>query len=154
MDHFLSDDRHSLVAGAVVTSADGHTEREAAKAMINDARQALDAPDISLTLGADKGYDAQEFFKSLQEINVAPGVARHTLGRNSAVPEAVAESAGYGVSQQKRKLIMQGFGWDKTVGGIARLVVRGLKKVDQVFVLAMAGNNLTRMRLLGQIRVQ
>ena len=31
---------------------------------------------------------------------------------------------------------------------------RGLKKGDPVFVLAMAGYNLTRMRTLGQIRKQ
>jgi hypothetical protein len=33
-------------------------------------------------------------------------------------------------------------------------MVRGLKKVDQLFVLTMTGYNLTRMRTLGQIRVQ
>jgi hypothetical protein len=32
------------------------------------------------------------------------------------------------------------------------VMVRGLKKVDQLFVLTMAAYNLTRMRTLGQIR--
>lgn len=41
MGHTLSDNRHGLVANAVVTQADGYAEREAAKAMVNDARQAL-----------------------------------------------------------------------------------------------------------------
>ncbi|MGF6776151.1 hypothetical protein P3T21_001338 [Paraburkholderia sp. GAS334] len=44
MGHTLSDNRHGLVANAVVTIADDYAEREAAKAMINDARQALDDP--------------------------------------------------------------------------------------------------------------
>lgn len=57
---------------------------------------------------------------------------------------AVARSAGYAVSQQKRKLIEQGFGWAKTVGNIRQVMVRGLKKVEQMFVLTMAGYNLTR----------
>ena len=38
---------------------------------------------------------------------------------------------------------------------IARLLtVRGLQRVDQMFVLTMAAYNLTRMRTLGQIRLQ
>ena len=32
--------------------------------------------------------------------------------------------------------------------------MRGLKRVDQLFVLAMAAYNLVRMRTLGQIRLQ
>ena len=73
---------------------------------------------------------------------------------SSAVPDAIAQAAGYAVSQQKRKLIEQGFGWAKTVEPIRQVMVRGLKKVDQLFVLTMAAYNLTRMRTLEQIRLQ
>ena len=118
------------------------------------ARQAADHPQATITLGADKGYDAQEFIDALQEMNIVPHVAQNTSGRRSAVPDAIAASAGYAVSQQKRKLIEQGFGWAKTVGGIRQVMVRGLAKVDQRFVLTMAAYNLTRMRTLGQVRPQ
>jgi transposase len=154
MGHTLSDNRHGLVANAVVTIADGHAEREAAKIMINDARQALDDPAREITLGADKGYDAQEFVEACVDMKVAPHVAQNKSGRHSAVPDAIAQSAGYAISQQKRKLIEQGFGWAKTVGGMRQVMVRGLKKVDQMFVLTMAAYNLVRMRTLGQIRTQ
>ena len=155
MGHTLTDNRHGLVVSAVVTQADGYAEREAAKAMINDARQALpgDEP-ITITLGADKGYDAKEFIDSLQKMNVLPHVAQNKSGRQSAVPQAIADSEGYAISQQKRKLIEQGFGWAKTVGHMRQVLVRGIKKVDQMFVLTMAAYNLTRLRSLGQIRVQ
>jgi hypothetical protein len=86
------------------------------------------------------------------DMNVTPHVAQNNSGRHSAVPEAIAQSAGYAVSQQKRKLIEQGFGWAKTVGRMRQVMVRGLKKVDQMFVLTMAAYNLVRMRTLGQIR--
>ena len=43
--------------------ADGFAEREAAKAMIRDACQAIASPDTEVTLGADKGYDAAEFIR-------------------------------------------------------------------------------------------
>ncbi|MBT9519191.1 MAG: IS5 family transposase [Methyloversatilis discipulorum] len=152
MGHTLSDNRHGLIANAVVTTADGYAEREAAKVMINDARQALGDPEREITLGADKGYDAQEFIDTCIELGVMPHVAQNKSGRKSAVPDAIAQSEGYALSQRKRKLIEQGFGWAKTVGGIRQVMVRGLKRVDQMFVLNMAAFNLVRMRTLGQVR--
>jgi hypothetical protein len=81
-------------------------------------------------------------------------VAQNTSGRKSAVPDEIAATVGYEISQQKRKLLEQGFGWAKVVGQMAQVMVRGLEKVDQMFVLTMAAYNLTRMRTLGQIRLQ
>lgn len=153
MGHTLSDNRHGLIASAIVTIADGHAEREAAKTMIHDARQVV-GDEREITLGADKGYDAKEFIEALQEMNVVPHVAQNKSGRRSAVPDGIAGSDGYAISQQKRKLIEQGFGWAKAIGPIRQVMVRGLKKVDQLFVLTMAAYNLTRMRTLGQIRLQ
>jgi transposase, IS4 family len=154
MGHTLIDNRHGLVANVMVTTADGHAEREAAKAMINDARQAASNPQAEITLGADKGYDAKEFIDACIAMNVVPHVAQNTTNRRSAVPETVAATPGYAISIQKRKLIEQGFGWAKTVGGMRQVMVRGIEKVDQMFVLTMAAFNLTRMRSLGQIRPQ
>ena len=52
------------------------------------------------------------------------------------------------------KRIKQGFGWAKMIGSIRQVMVRGLQKVDQLFVLNMVAYNLTRMRTLGQVRLQ
>ena len=154
MGHTLSDNRHGLIACALVTTADGYAEREAAKVTIHDAVQVKGDPQLEITLGADKGYDAKEFIDALQEMNVTPNVAQNTSGRKSAVPDTIAGTVGYGISQQKRKLIEQGFGWAKAVGNIRQVMVRGIERVDQMFVLTMAAYNLTRMRTLGQIRLQ
>ena len=154
MGHTLTDNRHGLIANALVTIADGHAEREAAKVMVGDARQVKGDPQTEITLGADKGYDAKEFIDALAQMKVTPHVAQNTSGRKSAVPDAIAGTIGYSISQQKRKLIEQGFGWAKTVGNIRQVVVRGIERVDQMFVLTMAAYNLTRMRTLGQIRLQ
>lgn len=153
MGHTLSDNRHGLIANAVVTTADGYAEREAAKTMIADAQQAANE-EAEITLGADKGYDAAEFIEALTKLEVQPHVAQNTANRKSAVPDSVSDSAGYAVSQQKRKLIEQGFGWAKLIGPIRQVMVRGLEKVDQLFVLTMTAYNLTRMRTLGQVRLQ
>jgi hypothetical protein len=52
---------------------------------------------------------------------------------------------GYVVSQQKRKRIEESFGWGKTIGGLARPMLRGVKKLGSKFTLAMAGYNLIRL---------
>ena len=81
MGHTLSDNRHGLIASALVTQTDGYAEREAAKAMIHDARQVLTDEQSAITLGADKGYDAKEFFDACIEMKVNPRVAQNTSGQ-------------------------------------------------------------------------
>ena len=152
MGHTLMENRNGLVVGAMVTQATGYAEREAAKLMIQEVRATN--PEGDITLGADKGYDASEFIQTLQDIQVAPHVAQNKAGRASAVPDELATSEGYAVSQQKRKRIEQSFGWGKLIGPIRQVMVRGIKNVGQVFVMTMAAYNLVRMRTLGQVRLQ
>ena len=52
---------------------------------------------------------------------------------------------GYAVSQQKRKRIEEPFGWGKTIGGLARPMLRGVKKLSFKFTLTMASYNLIRL---------
>ena len=124
MGHALIENRNGLVVNAMVTQADGYAVREAAKAMIADARQ------------------------------VTPHVAQNQPGRSSAVPDEIAASAGYALSQQRRKLIRQGLGWAKFIVPIHHVMVRGIKKVGQRFMLTMAAYNLLLMRTPGQIRLE
>ncbi|KWT64843.1 Transposase DDE domain protein (plasmid) [Variovorax sp. WDL1] len=152
MRHTLTNNRHGLVVNAMVTQADGFAEREAAKAMIWDARQATGSAEAEVTLGADKGYGAGEIIEALKDMKVTAHVAQNKSGRRLAVADEIAQSEGYAISQRKRKLIEQGFGWAKFVGPIRQVMVRGIKKVDQSFVLTMAAYNLVRMRTLAEIR--
>ena len=93
MGHTLSDNRHGLIASAVITTADGFAEREAAKVMIADAKQVAHEK-AQITLGADKGYDATEFIDVLTQMMVLPHVAQNTSGRSSAVPDHIAATDG------------------------------------------------------------
>ena len=101
--HTLMENRNGLIVDAVVTQVDGYAERVPAKTMIGKVRQAN--PEAAITLGADKGYDAAEFIVELRRLKVAPHVAKNTSGRSSAVPDEIAQSAGYGISMQCRKRI-------------------------------------------------
>ena len=94
MGYTRMDNRHGLVANAMVTHADSYAEREAAKTMIKEARQVVANPETEVTLGADKGYDAAELSEELQRLKVKPDVAQNTSGRSSAVPAEIAASEG------------------------------------------------------------
>ena len=150
MGHTLSDNRHGLIASALVTTADGHAEREAAKLMIYEAAQVRGDPETEINLVADKAYDARKFIDALTSMKATPHVVQNISGRRPAVPDASAATFGYGISQQK-KFIEQGFDWAKAVGNIRQVMVGGLKRVDQACRLPMATYNLTGMRTVGHI---
>ena len=60
--------RHGLIVDGCVTQANGHAERTAALAMIE---KHAGRPN-RIALGADKGYDAQDFVNELRSMNVTP----------------------------------------------------------------------------------
>lgn len=64
MGHGLMENRHGLLVDACLTHADGHAERVAALHMIEPR---ADRP-RAITLGADKGYDAEDFINELRSI--------------------------------------------------------------------------------------
>lgn len=135
--------RSGLLVHATVTPADGHGERAAAREMITAV-----AHGRRVTLAADKGYDTQDFIADLRALHVTPHVAAHTTGRRSAIDGRTTRHPGYAVSQRKRKLVEQGFGWMKTVGGLRKLRHRGQRLVTWVFTFTAAAYNIVRLRRL------
>ena len=110
--HVMTENRNGLIVDVELTTAHGRAERDAALAM---AERSLTP---GATLGADKGYDAKHFVEGLCELGVVPHVARRA--KHSAIPEEVAQTPGYEVSQRRRKMVEESFGWLKTVGGRAQ----------------------------------
>jgi transposase len=137
--HVLLDNRHGLVANVCVTAATGTAEREAALLMLAAA-----AP--GGTVGGDKGFDVRSFVTGVRALGITPHVARKVTG--SAIDGRTTRHVGYAVSQRKRKLIEQVFGWMKTVGGLRKLRHRGGERVDWVLTFAAAAYNLVRLRTL------
>ena len=72
MGHALMENRNGLVVDACLTEANGHAERIAALHMIEPR---ADRP-RPITLGADKGYDAEDFVNELRSMNATPHVAQ------------------------------------------------------------------------------
>ena len=137
--HVLLDNRHGLVANVCVTAATGTAEREAALLL-------LGALPHGSTVGGDKGFDVPSFVEGVRDLDITPHVAQKVKG--SAIDGRTTRHAGYAISQQKRKLIEQVFGWLKTVGGLRKLRHRGGERVDWVMTFAAAAYNLVRLRTL------
>jgi transposase len=145
MGHALTENRHGLVVGTTATLATGTAEREAALAML-DARLHCSAsvPCVArVTCGADKGYDVAQFVGDLRARKVTPHVAQKMKG--SAIDGRTTRHDGYAVSQRRRKLVEEPFGWGKTIGGLARPMLKGVARIGFKFTFTMAGYNLVRL---------
>ena len=144
MGHAMTENRHGFVVATELTHADGTAERRAALAMIE---RASPGSTRRITIGADKGYDDRGFVAKLRQMCVTPHVAAKS--RRSAIDARTTRHAGYATCQKKRKLVEEPFGWGKTVGPIAKTMLRGLNRVGAQFTLTMAAYNLARLpRLL------
>jgi transposase len=139
--HVLMENRHGLVVESCLTQASGIAERETALAM------ATNLP-AGATLGADKGYDTAGFVAGLRALGVTPHVAQNTTRRRSAIDDRTTRHGGYAVSQQKRKLVEEIFGWAKTVALFRKTRHRGVRRVGWMFTFALAVYNLVRIRTL------
>jgi transposase len=143
LGHVLLEHRSGLIVDAMVTPADGHGERDAALVML-ERRPGRHR----ITVAADKGYDMRDFVTNLRAMTVTPHVAQHTTRRRSTIDARTTRHPGYAISQQKRKLVEQSFGWMKTVGGLRKLRHRGGPLVDWIFTFTAAAYNIVRMRRL------
>jgi transposase len=137
--HVLLDNRHGLVANVCTTAATGTAEREAALLL-------LGALPHGTTVGGDKGYDVASFVAAVRVLGLTPHIA--SKDRGSALDGRTTRHPGYAVSQQRRKLIEQVFGWMKTVGGLRKLRHRGGERVDWIVTFTAAAYNLIRLRTL------
>jgi transposase len=141
MGHGLMENRHGLLVDACLTFADGHAERVAALHMIEPL---ADRP-RRITLGADKGYDTEDFVNELRSMKVTPHVAQNISGRRSAIDGRTTRHGGYVASQRIRKRIEEAFGWLKTVAGQDKTKFRGRDRVGWAFTFAAAAYNLVRL---------
>lgn len=140
----LIENRHGLVIDTELLQCNGTAERDAAMVMA----ERLEGME-RVTIGADKGYDTQEFVKEMRGMNVTPHVAQNEKRRGgSAIDQRTTRHSGYQISQQKRKRIEEVFGWLKTVGMLRKTRHRGVFKVGWVFTFAATAYNLVRMRNL------
>jgi transposase len=144
MGHALMENRNGLVVDARVTHATGKAEEEAAESMASAIKGKHRA-----TLAGDKGYDSNELLRELRDMGITPHIAANTHERRtSSIDQRTTRHEGYQVSQKKRKLVEQIFGWCKTVGCLRKLKHRGMELVHSITMLNLTAYNLIRIRNL------
>ena len=142
LGHALVENRNGLIAAAMATQADGYAERDAALLML-DERQKNSSRRI--TVGADKAYDTQDFIATARALRVTAHVQKNEKGRRSNLDRRTTRHAGYALSLSRRWLVEKTFGWLKQTGPLAQVKLRGLAKVDWIFVFSCAAHNLLRL---------
>jgi transposase len=150
LGHTLVENRSGLIVGTYLTEADGYAERDAALLMAYEKRKQTRK---SITLGADKAYDTQDFVKALREMNITPHVAQNTRNRSSAIDERTTRHTSYQISQAKRYWVEKPFGWMKTVGPLRKVKLRGRDKLWWLFTFTAAAFNLWRIPKLQAAQV-
>ena len=144
LGHLLIENRHGLIVDAMATHADGTAERDAAMLMLHECGNGT--PWRRRTVGADKNYDTHDFVEVTRGLNVTPHVTQNVGRRGGSTIDArTTRHDGYQMSQACRPRIEPAFGWLKTIAWIRKVKLRGLPKVDWLFVFASAAFNLLRL---------
>ena len=144
LGHALMENRNGLVVDVRVTHAEGKAEEKAAASMLSAVKGKH-----RITLGGDKGYDSDEFLFGLRDMAITPHIAKNDHERRtSSIDQRTLRHDGYHVSQRKRKLVEQIFGWGKTVGCLRKVKHRGLELVQSITTMNLTAYNLIRIRNL------
>ena len=150
--HVLAENRHGLCLDIRVAAADGYAERALAKTMLRRFRRRHGVK--PKTLGADAGYAAGEFLRSVEEdLKIKPHVPMAAERVRARGPEGDArrrmlrrmQTLGYQISQRVRKKVEQVFGWLKQPGGLRKVRHGGRWKIQQVAYVWGAAYNLLRL---------
>ncbi|NJK42602.1 MAG: IS5 family transposase [Aquincola sp.] len=140
--HALMDNRHGLMTDLTLTPSVGVSEPEAALQLITRQRRKHLRP---ASVGADKGFHTQAFVTGLRTKQIRPHVACITNRTTAGLDGRTVRSRAYRASQIVRKRIEQFFGWGKTVGGLRKTRLRGIRRNAQLLYLTGAAYNLLRI---------
>jgi IS5 family transposase len=149
------DNKTRVALDVETTRAEGSAEIEAGLTMLTrlKRRQQL----TPRTVGADKGYFATRYLDSLRRRRIKPHVAcpQQPIKKKAKALREWAKrktrSAGYAVSQRKRKLIEELFGESKDLMGLRRMRLRTLERVQEQPLMTALAQNLKRLVKLRQI---
>lgn len=140
--HLMTENRHGLVVEMELNQAGGKSEIKGAKKMI---RRYLKINPRMSSVGADKGYHTKKFVKFLRRKDLRPHIATIDGREVAGLDARTTRTEGYRISQIKRKLVEEGFGWLKTAGGFRKSRFVGRLKNEFYALLAGSAFNLVRI---------
>ncbi len=142
--HALMENRNGMCLDMRVSSA-LETETVAATYLLErQARKHLHP----ISVGADKGYCTKGFVAFLRRKGIRPHIAQMASRHTPGLDARTTRHASYWVSQKKRKRVEEIFGWMKAYGGLRRMRMRGIARVQLHAHLVGAAYNLLRLSRL------
>jgi IS5 family transposase len=138
MGHILIENRNGMIVDATLTTAGTSKEWDAGLELLEKQSKRS-----GRTVAADKNYDTKRFVKGCREQRITA----HVAAKNSrgCVDGRTTGTAGYKISQIKRKRVEEPFGWMKTVGNLRKSAYRGLTKNLTLMLMNSSAFNITRM---------
>lgn len=141
LGHVLVEHRNGLVVEAELSQATGRAEREVALRLVDR----LPEGGRGATLAGDKGYHTYAFEAALAERGMVSHIAWNDGVRRQPAPATLAEDTSYQMSQRRRKVVEEVFGWMKTVACTRKLRYTGVARNALWFTFTAAAYNLVRM---------
>jgi hypothetical protein len=86
--------------------------------------------------------------RAIRAMKATPHVAQNDRHRRSAIGARTTRHDGYLLSQRRRKLVQEAFGWMTTIALQRKPRFRGLARVGLMLNIAAAAYNLVRIRNL------
>lgn len=143
--HTVTENRNGLIVANRFTPSVGTTESKEAVGLVRHLKRRGFKP---TTVGADKGYHNATFVQGLRRLSTKPHAVPITGRKVKGLDERTLRHQSFLVSQRRRKLIEQGFGWLKTVAGFRKTRYRGVEKNQLVSHFLTSAYNLLRMAKL------
>lgn len=140
----LMENRNGLLTSIDLAFATGYAERASALAMLDGS----ESSSSRRTVGADAGYDTNDFVAACRDRGVTPHVAQNRSNRRSAIDGRTTRWEGYSVSIAIRRMIERVFGWMKTTANFRRTRLKGRAKTAMAATFVGATYNIMRLARL------
>ena len=140
----LTENRNGMCLDIRVSSA-LESEPAAAAAMLQRQGRKHLTP---RSLGADKGYHSKNFVAYPRRKGIAPHISQIENRTTPGLDARTTRHASFWISQKKRKLAEEIFGWMTAHGGLRRMRIRGIARVQLQAHLIGAAYNLLRLSRL------
>lgn len=139
----LMENRNGLIVDVSLTQARKNAETTETLRLMKKERMRGNGK--TKTLGADKGFCNNKFVGALRKIKIKPHIAKIEKWKILGLDGRTLKSIGYKISQKKRKLVEEIFGWKKTVGGARKTRLKGIDRNQEQSCMVAAAYNLLRI---------
>lgn len=139
----LMENRNGLIVDVSLTQARKDAEAKETLRMLKKERRR--GKWKVKTIAGDKGFCNNNFVGAARKMKIKPHIAKIKKWKIFGLDGRTLRSIGYAISQKKRKLVEEIFGWKKTVGGLRKTKLKGISRNQEQSSIISAAYNLVRM---------